>query len=1031
MGSTKKDLEIVYNLQWKNGSSHCDDKANIVGMYDIPATTLNWETFKSYLLKNSGATGDDVKVSYVSSDDKEFPIGSQLDFQIALYSFRQRARNGDIITLKLDRISDQSRMGRMKRLRRSAEPRVQEEKIQVIISENNAAPPAVHNDNPPDWFKKYMKGFKKEIVEEVAASVINHVSTMKPQSTMQFPCHHSRKSKVECCKRPRKVPLPLLKPDVNEKDVMKSLKMERKLDFKLEKLEQKTLKIKEKKLSLMRPNDGDNRSSKSRPIGLPLSDTELLMDASAVGQQESTIPHMFGGETYQQEWEIINTGDMQWNENTELRYAWGSEALKPFEKTVPCPKLQPGDKGTMTVYLEIPRKSGNYECYWHFYHEGRRFGHWLGCQVIVDPSPVKLIPSPKENVDIDEKEALTKSLINGNWSETPKKNTAENITHVDDNIALRFMEELRLQDVVNTSGEHVEDKKISNVDDDIPDLKNYDSAVNDSNSSSDSDNQSIVSLADSNSSVNSAPSDEFVVVPMPDCVTIKVEDDEEEKIENRDLCVKIEKVPLKENNNNTEQAIVVFEEMKKPVGEIKKEPFVDTVSICSNKNSAPGYAYVVINGEKLIVPKHLLHADYLATAEDAPSPTVVASASTPAVSPAPAILTSTPYTPSAPVLTPKQEKIESVILLENNTDDNSHQKEKDVQVLEQQNSNVTQSIYIPSERNSACSIDSRQSTIDLLSETPNYPHNRLFVFPLNCPGFEVVYPPNPNFESLPPELSESIASNQSTKATDGNPTTEHPYGVFYVNDWPHHEHLTPENPYSYNWRNSGSAYAYSHTHPHPPPFKFEPNPQQPRNVNDTFRGASPVDSGNPNSLNHRFSTYMKRRSFNHAKHCSGMRCQQPLYKFTQPARPLSNENAGPCYRHKYGVFPPAANSGRSTKSQSPLHTAPPNEGQNSSPIGNGDRSTMHILPDTLVNGAVNVASSAINTARSVLNLFSPSPPRQEQATWEDANWSTTDSPHKRALYTLAEMGFWDCNLNSTLLERYNYDLSRVVSELLQ
>lgn len=50
MACNKKDLEIIYNLQWKNSSGHGDDKANIVGMYDIPATTLNWETFKSYLV---------------------------------------------------------------------------------------------------------------------------------------------------------------------------------------------------------------------------------------------------------------------------------------------------------------------------------------------------------------------------------------------------------------------------------------------------------------------------------------------------------------------------------------------------------------------------------------------------------------------------------------------------------------------------------------------------------------------------------------------------------------------------------------------------------------------------------------------------------------------------------------------------------------------------------------------------------------------------------------------------------------------
>lgn len=50
MATKKKDLEIIYNVQWKNKPGSGGDKSNIIGMYDIPATTLNWETFKSYLV---------------------------------------------------------------------------------------------------------------------------------------------------------------------------------------------------------------------------------------------------------------------------------------------------------------------------------------------------------------------------------------------------------------------------------------------------------------------------------------------------------------------------------------------------------------------------------------------------------------------------------------------------------------------------------------------------------------------------------------------------------------------------------------------------------------------------------------------------------------------------------------------------------------------------------------------------------------------------------------------------------------------
>lgn len=93
--------------------------------------------------------------------------------------------------------------------------------------------------------------------------------------------------------------------------------MERKLDNKLEKLEHKTLKIKEKKMALLRSSDSDvgHSSRKSRPIGVPANEAEFLMDATVLGQRHSTIPHMSGGETYKQEWEVVNSGELSWTDD--------------------------------------------------------------------------------------------------------------------------------------------------------------------------------------------------------------------------------------------------------------------------------------------------------------------------------------------------------------------------------------------------------------------------------------------------------------------------------------------------------------------------------------------------------------------------------------------------------------------------------------------------------------------------------------------------------------------------------------------
>lgn len=109
----------------------------------------------AFQLKNCGATTeDDVKVSYISLDDREFPIDSQLDFQIALYSFRQRARNGNVIALKLERAPEAVKMNRSKRIRDKADrlvPKTFAAASQTITDDSSA----------PEWFKKYMKNVSR------------------------------------------------------------------------------------------------------------------------------------------------------------------------------------------------------------------------------------------------------------------------------------------------------------------------------------------------------------------------------------------------------------------------------------------------------------------------------------------------------------------------------------------------------------------------------------------------------------------------------------------------------------------------------------------------------------------------------------------------------------------------------------------------------------------------------------------------------------------------------------------------------
>ncbi|KAF5300975.1 hypothetical protein FQR65_LT09019 [Abscondita terminalis] len=795
MGSTKKDLEIVYNLQWKNNPGHLNDKANIVAMCDIPATTLNWETFKSYLL----------------------------DFQIALYSFRQRARTGGIITLKLDCVSDTSRNGPIKRLRRM----IDKPAVEVAVA-------TVPEDETPDWFKRYMKEFKKEVIDEVTSSVLNAVSNIK-----QNTCYHARKSKFDCCKRQRKNSFGINLAEINEKELIKSLKLERKLDNKLEKLEQKTIKIKEKKMALQ-TNDG----SAEFQIPIDIKSEIDNISVSIVGKHEVFIPHMLGGETYQHEWDVVNSGTIEWSSATELRYAWGSETVKPVTKVVPCPPLKPQEKGTVSICVEIPRKPGTYESYWYFYHEGRRLGQWIGCLFCVDPTPFNTL-SP----NMEKPNEIILPPLHFNTS-TPKKLKLDSSVENGDNI---LDVSQNLQSMA------------------LNDENQFDSCVG-----SESEPQSLISMGRSISSLNSAPSDEFVVLRLPQ--NDDKEDDKPEESVN--VCIplqnlkveKIESVSVKDepvdqhedDNNNTEITNACDEE---PI------------------NRESQYAYVNYNGEKIAIPKTFLRPDFLATAEDAPDPSMSKS---------------------------------------------------------QENGSPNMS----------------NSTMENKS--------RLFVFPLNCPGFEVVYPTNVMAESLNLHLNESCESTQTSMTERNN--------------------IYPPNPFPFAYGNVSMSSSYT------------------GNGSECIR-CNPL-SYTPNvypQLNYA-------HDFNHSK-CGGQYCQQFVNREKTSETSCST---------------PSTNLPRYPQTPTVHENIP------SAPHRNiqAEANAVSVFPDQIMSGAVNVASSAINTARTVLNMFTT---KTEQGRWQNGHWITTDpnSPREKALKLLYEMGFWDRDLNATLLARYNDDVQRVISELLQ
>ncbi|XP_045464769.1 uncharacterized protein LOC123674012 isoform X2 [Harmonia axyridis] len=360
MSSKKKDLEIIFNLQWKNGPKVAE-RSNMVGVYDIPSTTLNWELFKSYILKNSGTPGDDVEVSYLEHG-KEFPIESTLDFHTALYSFRKKAMNGEIINLRLESLSNCYKSN----------------KYSPTCDAQTECSSSYEMERAPGWFVDYMTEFKKEILNEVASAITTHAAVLRTSFSHS---HYPRKSKTECAKRSRKNH----HHDGNEKEVLKTIKMENKLQSKMEKLVNKSKKLEKKKISLItKSSDSDAGHSSSKSNSETMSTVDVSKMNATPMRSEAIIPHLMGGEEYPHCWKVINNGADAWTEETELHFSWGSSLLEPIQRVLPCPHLKPGDVGIIEALIRVPKICGKYEMYWHFHHKGRKFGHWLGCQIIVD-----------------------------------------------------------------------------------------------------------------------------------------------------------------------------------------------------------------------------------------------------------------------------------------------------------------------------------------------------------------------------------------------------------------------------------------------------------------------------------------------------------------------------------------------------------------------------------------------------------------------------------------------------------------------
>ncbi|XP_063222431.1 uncharacterized protein LOC134530970 [Bacillus rossius redtenbacheri] len=439
-----KDIEpqgIIFQLEWKKKTGHSSrDEVASIGIWDTVDNSLDWTTFRSYLCQNLG-TMEDISVAYVDSEGDELPIESECEFQEALKYARHRARKGREIVLKLDgqgvplgKGTAKVREGKPKHVHKPASKPGAAERIRSSVAQAGALRPddrkgkarrhaagedddpgrlrkglleemvarqevslrklrSDWEDSPPQWFKKYMQKVKSEIIAEVTTNVLfanRQVVELVERRMQEYGSVQSvtkkprKKKKKNGSDEDSDCPQDS---DLGSSKLLKKLeklhKQEKKLDSKLEKLETKTKRRMEKKC-LQPPLERKASASavakkKCGGVGPYLMDAIVLHDGQQGAESRALV-----GTAFAKVWEIMNNGTLPWTDKTELRLTWGTPGLEPEDTAICCPILNPGEKGHISINFKPPDVAGTFETYWHFYHMGKRFGHWLCCAVVVD-----------------------------------------------------------------------------------------------------------------------------------------------------------------------------------------------------------------------------------------------------------------------------------------------------------------------------------------------------------------------------------------------------------------------------------------------------------------------------------------------------------------------------------------------------------------------------------------------------------------------------------------------------------------------
>ncbi|KAG8230247.1 hypothetical protein J437_LFUL009785 [Ladona fulva] len=309
---------------------------------------------------------------------------------------------------------------------------------------------------PPLWFKKYMQKMKKEIVEEVTSSLTQYFTEMLDgkQKVLYVPpadpipeasdiCAMDARAAKNIKKVAEENSTEAVKMEIRDRELFKKIeklhRREKRLDHKKEKLEQKSKKIAERKereyLSKLRLERAGCRRPHCDGFIRKYKEAEKLKQKKLVVNDSQPTPpvepqkpilafkllssdkrthSVKRGCKFLKKWKVVNTGNVSWTDETEVKLSWGNAGLEPDGQTWKCPLLQPGEEGDIFIKFYAPDFPGLFESHWNLFHKNTRFGGGIRLIIAVD-----LITSSEDET----KSGKETSLSSNEFCVTPKAKT--------------------------------------------------------------------------------------------------------------------------------------------------------------------------------------------------------------------------------------------------------------------------------------------------------------------------------------------------------------------------------------------------------------------------------------------------------------------------------------------------------------------------------------------------------------------------------------------------------------------------------